>query len=260
MTIAEGLATVVQVVATASSFYVASSPYASIKEIHVNKSTGKLSAIPLLCMLLSSSMWLLYSILLRNFFPLIFTNVVYLSCVIGYLAVYYKYSNARATLHRYFFVEGVWIMSVYCYAAISPSPTTTRLEVVGIIAITCSSIMVVSPLSAIAEVLKTRSVAHLPRKLIFATWISSGAWCLTGIILDNAFIKYPNAINFILGSLQLALFLIFPSASVAVAQSSGKGVDLDRVGLLTADPDEISSGVDKSSQVDTYIHATHDIK
>ncbi|RHY27968.1 hypothetical protein DYB32_006377 [Aphanomyces invadans] len=162
MTIAEGLATVVQVVATASSFYVASSPYASIKEIHVNKSTGKLSAIPLLCMLL--------------------------------------------------------------------------------------------------KVLKTRSVAHLPRKLIFATWISSGAWCLTGIILDNAFIKYPNAINFILGSLQLALFLIFPSASVAVAQSSGKGVDLDRVGLLTADPDEISSGVDKSSQVDTYIHATHDIK
>ncbi|KAF0771219.1 hypothetical protein AaE_002472 [Aphanomyces astaci] len=258
MMLAESLATAVQVIASASSFYMVSSPYASIKEIHVTKSTGHVSVIPLLSMLLSSSMWLLYSILLRNFFPLIFTNVVSITCVVGYLVVYYHHATTKGHLHRYFAVEGVWILSVYLYAACFSSPMATRLENVGIIAITCSAIMVVSPLSAIVEVLRTRSVAHLPRKLIVATWISSGAWCLTGIIRDDAFITYPNAVNIALGSLQLALFFTFPTTSTAVAHLPQKIMHDDRVGLLSTSPATSTGGADTS--LDAYVHATHDVK
>ncbi|KAH9081196.1 hypothetical protein Ae201684P_012168 [Aphanomyces euteiches] len=245
----DGLGTVVKIAASASSFYVVASPYEMIKTIHENKSTGKVSVIPFQSMLLSSSMWLLYSILLRNFFPLIITNVVFVSVVLVYLTVYYINSMTKAKLHAMFAAQGLFTLSVYMYAALSTSPMNDLIQTIGFIAITCSAIMVVSPLSTIVEVIETRSVAHLPKKLILATWISSVAWWLTGIIFQDAFIIYPNAVNAALGSLQLFLFVVFPSTSTAVAHLTGPTILDDSVGLLTSVED-----------IDQQLLATSDIK
>ncbi|CAK4341655.1 unnamed protein product [Aphanomyces euteiches] len=227
----DGLGTVVKIAASASSFYVVASPYEMIKTIHENKSTGKVSVIPFQSMLLSSSMWLLYSILLRNFFPLIFTNVVFVSVVLVYLTVYYINSMTKAKLHAMFAAQGLFTLSVYMYAALSTSPMNDLIQTIGFI------------------VIETRSVAHLPKKLILATWISSVAWWLTGIIFQDAFIIYPNAVNAALGSLQLFLFVVFPSTSTAVAHLTGPTILDDSVGLLTSVED-----------IDQQLLATSDIK
>ncbi|KAF0699993.1 Aste57867_9473 [Aphanomyces stellatus] len=241
------LATLVQVVATASSFYMVATPYETIKKIHTQKSTGNVSVFPYVCMLLSSSMWLLYSILLQNFFPLIFTNVVYLTCVVGYLAVYYTNSSSKKILQRYFAVEGSFIFCVYIYAAATSTPKTKLIQTIGTIAIVCSAILVTSPLSAIVDVLKTKSVANLPRKLIAAMWLQSVAWFLTGLLRNDPYIMYPNLVNVGISTLQLMFFVVYPSTSTAISHLSSN--DLDKVGLLAAE-----------DAMDAALHATSDIK
>ncbi len=113
-----------------------------------------------------------------------------------------------------------------------------------------------SPLSVIREVVKTRSVACLPRKMIVATWISSVSWLSTGILRQDSIIILPNAVNVCLGLFQLSLFIIFPNKSIVVQPVPAnikpldmQDVDLDRVGLLTV------QGGDCLEDIDLNVHS-----
>ncbi|KYQ55392.1 RAG1-activating protein 1 like protein [Trachymyrmex zeteki] len=66
-------------------------------------------------------------------------------------------------------------------------------------------------LEAAKNVIKTKNTEILPFPLIFMGTLVSFQWLLYGLIIDNVFIIFQNAIGFMLSISQLSLFVIFPS-------------------------------------------------
>ncbi|VDP10289.1 unnamed protein product, partial [Soboliphyme baturini] len=59
------------------------------------------------------------------------------------------------------------------------------------------------------EVFRTKSTRSLPFPLCVAGLAVSSQWFYYGVLVDDIFIKIPNAIGIILSLLQLSLFVIF---------------------------------------------------
>ncbi|XP_012269475.1 sugar transporter SWEET1 [Athalia rosae] len=83
----------------------------------------------------------------------------------------------------------------------------------GIIVTALMFTLIAAPLFNLGEIIKTKSSASLPFPLIFMATIVTFLWLLYGLIIDNGFIIFQNAVGFTLSATQLSLFVIYPSKS-----------------------------------------------
>ncbi|XP_014207581.1 sugar transporter SWEET1 [Copidosoma floridanum] len=84
----------------------------------------------------------------------------------------------------------------------------------GIVTTVLFLLLIASPLFNLGEIIRTKSTAMLPFPLIFMGTIVSFQWLLYGLIINNAFIIFQNAVGFVLSFTQLSLFAIYPSTPV----------------------------------------------
>ncbi|XP_070171275.1 sugar transporter SWEET1 isoform X2 [Polyergus mexicanus] len=75
------------------------------------------------------------------------------------------------------------------------------------------------------EVIKTKSTEILPFPLIFTGTLVSFLWFLYGLIINNVFVIFQNAVGFILCIIQLSLFVIFPSKKSKIGLSDERKED-----------------------------------
>ncbi|XP_077282795.1 sugar transporter SWEET1 isoform X2 [Temnothorax americanus] len=68
-----------------------------------------------------------------------------------------------------------------------------------------------APLVHLEKVIQTKNTEILPFPLIFMGTLVSFQWLLYGIIIDNVFVIFQNAVGLTLNVAQLSLFVIFPS-------------------------------------------------
>ncbi|XP_024945680.1 sugar transporter SWEET1 isoform X2 [Cephus cinctus] len=81
----------------------------------------------------------------------------------------------------------------------------------GIIITVLLFLLIASPLFHLGEIMRTKSTASLPFPLIFMGTLVTFQWLLYGLIIDNGFIIFQNAVGFTLSAAQLSLFVIYPS-------------------------------------------------
>lgn len=138
------------------------------------KSVGKLSPIPFLCLLTNSIIWTMYGVLKKDLTVLIPNasgSLAGLGCALTYQR-YSTQSNAMQVLTSIFIIIGC--------IALAGSGQTVLLGTIGcILAIALSG----SPLATIQTVIRDKSTDALPLTTSLVTWLNCISWFLYGTIL-----------------------------------------------------------------------------
>lgn len=194
-------------------------PWKTFQRIITNKSTEEFPSFPYVSTLLNCSVWVFYclpSITPNRPSPLV-TNLIGLVFQTGYLFVFVKYARdkAKAQVQIQLAVYAVF-MVLFVSSILLFLPATSRSFVVGLFATVFTVVMFGAPLSALAVVLRTRSVEFMPLSLSLMGFSCSATWTLYGLYVQDIFVIVPNVLGMILGIIQLAIYF-----SVSSSQKRG---------------------------------------
>ncbi|XP_029662293.1 sugar transporter SWEET1 [Formica exsecta] len=152
--------------------------------------------------------------LMLNDATMINVNIFGLLINIIYSIVYYYYApNTREVLKLIYKVT-IFVIILLVYAQIE-HPTNVEFRF-GIVVTVLLFLLIAAPLMHLKEVIKTKNTEILPFPLIFMGTLVSFLWFLYGLIINNVFVIFQNAVGFILCIIQLSLFVIFPSKKLKV--------------------------------------------
>ncbi|OAY70991.1 Bidirectional sugar transporter SWEET3b [Ananas comosus] len=106
-----------------------------------------------------------------------------------------------------------------------------RKVFVGSIGLVASISMYSSPLIAVKEVIKTRSVEFMPFYLSFFSFLASSLWLAYGLLGRDLFLAAPNFLGSPVGLLQLILYFIYRKNKAAPEELHE--IDLNKNDLKT---------------------------
>ncbi|XP_029177237.1 sugar transporter SWEET1 [Nylanderia fulva] len=130
-------------------------------------------------------------------------NVFGLLTNIIYMTVYYYYAPNTREVFNLIFKVTVFVIIFLVYAQVEhPANVEFRF---GIVVTVLLLLLIASPLMHLEKVIKTKSTEILPFPLIFMGTMVSFLWLLYGIIINNVFIIFQNAVGFTLSIAQLSL-------------------------------------------------------
>ncbi|OQR95817.1 MtN3 [Thraustotheca clavata] len=201
------LVSTVKLLASGSAIYMTLSP---LKDMEKVRAKVPIDTLPILCMFANACTWTLYGVLIDNFFPLVVTNSIQVLITIYYLLVIYTNAGPRrlATVKKIlaviFFVFGTII-----YALFGPKAHVTKH--IGYLGICVCTLMFSSPLATVGTVLKQKSSAILPIRLIAAGIACAFLWTVFGLLINDAFVYGPNGLNLVIGLCQVALYFYYLS-------------------------------------------------
>ncbi|DBA05136.1 TPA: hypothetical protein N0F65_004986 [Lagenidium giganteum] len=205
----------VQLVKTSASLaacYMFASPMHDIRRVHRSKTTGTMQLLPLLSMFGNCACWTMYGLLARAYFPLMATNAVGLGFSTLYWIVYHRHSPPaqKPMVRKQMTMVLAALVVLGLYPTFSVAPRKVVQANIGYVAIGVCTIMFASPLAVVKQVVQKKNADLLPFGMIVAGFVNSVLWLSYGFILADNFVIMPNVVNLVLGSIQLALFCIFP--------------------------------------------------
>ncbi|KVH98976.1 SWEET sugar transporter [Cynara cardunculus var. scolymus] len=171
------------------------------------RSTEGFQSLPYVVALFSSMIWIYYATLKTDATLLITINTV--GCVIEtlYIAIYIAYAPKNLVVSLNF--VGFWVIALSThYLAEGP----TRAEILGWICLVISVSVYAAPLSIMRKVIQTKSVEFMPFGLSFFLVLSAIMWFFYGLLQKDIYIALPNIIGFILGVLQIVLYLVYKNS------------------------------------------------
>jgi len=120
----------------------------------------------------------------------------------------------RAQLERLTLSTGAVLLGSCATMGLALSGSPEKIATLGAILANVICIMFyMAPLSALAEVVRTRCARTLILPLAATAWTNSALWTSYGIATKNIGVFVPNGIGLILSSVQLALLFIFRQGS-----------------------------------------------
>lgn len=169
------------------------------------RSTGKLSHVPFVSLLINSFIWTLYGWMRKDL-------TVFLPNGTGIFAatfcIWAFHTNAEV---KPWSIYGIIASSLIAGVLLT---SAGQVEVIGLIGCVLSVLLSGSPLAVIKTVIKDRSTAALPFGTSFITWINNFSWSCYGYFVAKDHLIYgPSALGFLLSSIQMALFLRYGISS-----------------------------------------------
>lgn len=181
------------------------------KKYIINHGTGDDSCSPFILGFLSTSLWLTYGSLIDDV-NVILVNIVGCLLFLSYVAVFYWYTTHKARVsHQLLLVIGL-IALVRWYIHINTNKDIQKHRV-GSLSCFVSICFCASPLSNVFHVIKMKNSESLPAPLILMSTLVSFQWLLYGIILNDMFLQYPNALAFMLSVFLLSLCVMYNKRS-----------------------------------------------
>jgi len=214
----EGLANIIGWAGTIGSLALFSSPVPTFVKISKERTTGSFVFLPYAAGMLNAASWVSYSIVTPDRYQTAVTNGFGMAIMLLWMVLYTKYSPARgAVLGKIAVVFLVWAaMTILAAFFINDEwftplrkGETCKTEFVGICCIAFNVLMYGSPLGAVKQVIKTRSVASMPLPLSLAAFISSVLWATYATLLEDAWVGLPNYIGTVLGFIQLSIYAVY---------------------------------------------------
>ncbi|EGZ06320.1 hypothetical protein PHYSODRAFT_356143, partial [Phytophthora sojae] len=164
--------TVVRVLASLAACFLFASLLPEIRVVHQQKSTATMpSALPVLSMIANCVAWGLYGLLVKDYFPLVATNVVGLTFSLFYLVVYYRHEGNKGSLRLEILATALVLAGLVAYpfvAAAEGVKEETVQDIVGFVTVAITSVMFGSPLVLVKRVIQERNTELLPLTMIVA--------------------------------------------------------------------------------------------
>ncbi|XVE90078.1 hypothetical protein DITRI_Ditri20bG0048200 [Diplodiscus trichospermus] len=116
---------------------------------------------------------------------------------------------------------------------------SNRVTVMGWICAVHSVAVFASPLSIMRQVIRTRSVEHMPFFLSFFLSLCGIVWFFYGLFIKDFFIALPNGLGFLLGIAQMTLYVIYKNATkdAEITETQQKGnIELNLSSVEDANP------------------------
>ncbi|KAK3406474.1 bidirectional sugar transporter SWEET12 [Eucalyptus grandis] len=203
------------------SFMVFLAPVPTFYGVCKRKSTEGFQSVPYVVSLLSAMLWLYYASINSESNDFLLVTVNSVGCVIEtiYVALYLAYAPKKAKI----FTAKLMVMGFggFCsFILLSRFLTegSTRVQLLGWLCVGFSVIVFAAPLSVMRMVIRTKSVEFMPFSLSFFLTLSAVTWLLYGIFLKDIHIAVPNVLGFILGVLQMGLYLIYRKRNIMVLE------------------------------------------
>ncbi|KAL0429634.1 UNVERIFIED_CONTAM: Bidirectional sugar transporter SWEET14 [Sesamum radiatum] len=195
------------------SFMVYLAPIPTFYQIYKKKSSEGFQSIPYVVALFSASLWIYYAFLKSNTTLLITINSV--GCFIEtiYIIFFIIYASKKSRIQTMklvvvLIVCGVGFASVTQFLV----KASQRAKVVGWICLIFSLCVFVAPLCIVRQVIRTKSVQHMPFLLSLFLTLSAVMWFFYGLLLKDFNIAIPNVLGFSFGVLQMVLYLMYRNA------------------------------------------------
>ncbi|CAN4089323.1 unnamed protein product [Withania somnifera] len=200
------------------SFIVFLSPIPTFYKIYKKKSTEGYQSIPYVVALFSSMLWIYYAVLKTNTTLLITINSFGVFIETTYVGFYLFYAPKKARVQT---IKMLLLFVVGGFGAIILVTQflfkeAVRGKVVGWICFVFSLCVFIAPLGIVRQVIKTKSVEYMPLLLSIFLTLSAVMWFFYGLLLKDINIAIPNVLGFILGILQMVLYVIYNKKEQAI--------------------------------------------
>ncbi|KDP26857.1 hypothetical protein JCGZ_18015 [Jatropha curcas] len=210
-------------------------PVPTFLRIYRKKSTEGFHSLPYLVALFSSMLWLHYAMLKKDVFLLVTINVF--GCAIEtiyiFLYMFYASKEIRVSTFRLLVSMNIALFSSIVLFTHFLMKGSIRVQVLGWICVAVSVSVFASPLSIVAQVVRTRSVEFMPFTLSFFLTLSAVMWFAYGFTTKNMCVALPNILGFILGLLQMLLYAIYRKAKVVVIEEKLPEKNLKSIVILS---------------------------
>ncbi|XP_026453758.1 bidirectional sugar transporter SWEET17-like [Papaver somniferum] len=208
---------IVGVIGNIISILVFLSPITTFRGIVKKKATENFKGIPYICTLLSTSLWAYYGLLKPDGMLIVTVNGAGAVLQVIYVTLFIIYAPRDSKIKH---LKLVGILNVGFYGAVLlitllATHGSLRLTVVGFICAGFTLGMYGAPLGAMKNVVVTKSVEYMPFMLTFFLFLNGGIWSVYSLLIKDFFIGVPNAIGFVLGSVQLIMYIIYNNKSKA---------------------------------------------
>ena len=129
-----------------------------------------------------------------------------------YLSIFfYCYSIRHSAVWKQILCALTFYFILWVYLSYANSNLEFRKHFCGIV---CSGMTVVLfgfPLVNLVHVIRTQSTSTLPFLMILVNFFVTAQWWVYGIIIGDNFLKVPYCLGWCLATVQLLIFVIFPS-------------------------------------------------
>ncbi|KAG8183639.1 hypothetical protein JTE90_005627 [Oedothorax gibbosus] len=177
------------------------------RKIWRKKSTCDISALPFVCGLVSTCLWLRYGLIIDDL-ALIIVNGTGACLQVAYLLFYSRYTPVKLTFYKQLSTALLIIGILYIFTTFYLEDDVAR-NVSGLTSCTAGVIFMASPLATVAHVVKTKSVESLPFWMIFCTFVMGTLWLCYGVLTNDYFVQVPNFLGAVLALSQLCLFAMY---------------------------------------------------
>ncbi|XP_056299890.1 sugar transporter SWEET1 isoform X1 [Pseudoliparis swirei] len=179
-----------------------------LKKMRESKSADNIQFLPFLTTCLNNLGWLYYGILKTNH-TIILVNVIGAVLQILYIIVYLHYTKQKKQVMSQTLVAATVLTFSWFYFTTFLPEGDARLSQLGLTCSVVTVIMYMSPLTGLAQIVRSGDVRCLSFPLAVATFFTSTSWVLYGLQLNDYYIVVPNSPGIFTSLIRLYLFWRF---------------------------------------------------
>ncbi|WOK99854.1 bidirectional sugar transporter SWEET4-like [Canna indica] len=230
---ADTIRTVVGIIGNGTALVLFLSPAPTFRRIWKSGSVEQFPAVPYLATLLNCMLWVLYGLpAVHPHSTLVITiNGAGLVIELIYVLIYLRYSdkNQRLQVFLMLLAEVVFVGAVAAVVLNLFHTFQRRSLVVGLLCVIFCIVMYASPLSAMKEVIKTKSVEFMPLSLSLASFLNGICWTVYALIRFDLFIIIPNGLGVAFAVAQLILHILYHRSTVRLMEERKKKMEMGLV-------------------------------